>query len=1078
MKRLLLPLLILLLCIPAISIAQNDWENPEVTAINREPMRANFNHYSSYSEAEVYGRTSQFVKSLNGDWKFKYTHNSEDRPTDFFNPEFNSDSWDNIKVPAPWEMQGYGTLIYTNITYPYEPNPPYIKPLYDNGTPVGSYIKEFEIPKDWTEKEIFINLEGVSSAYYIWVNGQKVGYAQDSFLPSEFNITNYLKSGLNRVALEVFRWSDGAYLEDQDGWRVSGIIRDVNLIATPKSYIADIFIKNNLDSEYKNATTQIEVDVKNQSSKSGKYVVEATILYDNKVVAKSTEKLSVSKNSLKQTTLQMNLNSVEKWSFETPNLYNVVVELKTAASDVVDVVNSRTGYRALEINNRVFTLNGEPIKMKGVCRVANDPFTSKTISKERVLEEILVMKRNNINTIRTCHMPAEKWLYDYCDEFGIMIIDEANCESHGMRYGEESLAHFPEWEKAHVERMTRMIERDKNHPSVLQWSLGNEAGNGVNFKAMHDAAKELDSSRPTHYHFANDPISSDILGGGLIKSGKPNDMGRYVVSTDFAYMDKLDDTRPYLINEFSHSMGNGLGNLKEYVVEFDKYDWLIGGTIWDWSDQSVVVKSDDHKIMGMLIPQSEREFALSEAEKPNGKYFYAYGGDFGDKPNDFNFLNNGVVSPDLSRSAKLDEVAKCFQNIEFYAKNIEKGEVEIFNKFFFTSLDKYRIQWSILEEGVEIEKGQLHNVNIAPQERKTVILPLSNIKFEEGKEYIVLLSAHLKESTLWASSGYRIAWEQMILKQWNFNQTLAKSAKEVELNENESKIEITSGKSVFTFDKNSAMLSSITVNGSPLLENGPRLDFWRAPIDNDGTRVGKYVDGVFMEDGPGGRLTKLWEKAGYSNLSRVVNSVSAQLKDKIVVVNLSYRLNGKNDVWFDVDEVYTFNGDSQFSLNSNIKSSPKAPEVARVGYELEVDKSYAQFSYYGQGEKEAYCDKKDGAMFGHYSGTIDEQYVSYIYPQENGNKYNVRYAAVKNGEGKGLKVRGTAPIETSIRHFSTMKLAEARHTYELEKMDNSIWNINHLMAPVGNESCGPQPLPEYVLNAQNWNFTLLFDVVY
>lgn len=1079
LKNIILLSLMLSASVVGFADAPNDWENPEVTEINREPMRATFDHYATFDEAKFFGQPSPFVQSLNGEWRFNYVHEASERPMEFYKSDFDSSSWADIKVPGPWETQGFGTLIYTNARYPYLNNPPYIVSKYGYGTPVGSYLKEFDIPAEWNDKEIFIHLGGVSSAYYIWINGEQVGYAQDSFLPSEFNITSYLRKGTNSVALQVFRWSDGSYLEDQDGWRVSGIIRDVELVAKPKSHIADIAIVNNLDEEYKNATTSILVDLSNASTKKGRYTIEATIMDGENIVAQSQAKVTLQGNSCEQITLEMNIEKPRKWSFEHPNLYTAVVELKESKGKSIDVVNSRTGYRKIEIEGRIFKLNGEPIKMKGVCRVANDPFSAKTISKERILEEILLMKRNNINTIRTAHMPANKWLYEYCDEYGIMIIDEANVESHGMDYGPLTLAKPVEWQKAHVERMTRMIERDKNHTSVLHWSLGNEAGNGPNFKAMHLAAKELDPTRPTHYHFSNGPICCDIVGGGLVKRGKPNSFGRYQDVSDLDIIADCGDKRPYLLNEFAHAMGNGAGNLKEYAERFDKYDWLIGGTIWDWTDQSVIIKSDDHNIYGMMIPEEERAFALAEAAKPNGEYFYGYGGDFGDKVNDYNFLNNGIVNPNLERGGKLDEVAKCFQNIEFFASDLSRGEVEILNKFYFTPLSDFTLQWRLLHNGVETQSGALQDIDVAPQGRGVVTLPIEQMEMDNAGEYVVVISAHLKEETPWAESGYRIAWEQMVLKPWNFETTLEECHTAPRIVEGENIIEITSGSSVIIFDTKSAKIASIDLDGKPLLEDGPRLDFWRAPIDNDGTRPGRFDgQGNFQEDAAGGRLSILWADAGYNNMQRIVRSTSTDIVGNLAIVTLKYRLYGATeDIWFDVEECYKFNNNGEFELNSKIEASKEAPEVARVGYEIEVNSAFDQFSYYGQGEIEAYSDKKEAAMYGHYSDDVDSQFVNYIYPQESGNKYNVRWASVSSREGEALLVRGSEPIETSIRHFTTANLTAATHTTELEKIDNSIWNINHRMAPVGNESAGPRPLDQYVLNQGGWNFTLHFKII-
>ncbi len=1077
MKKKIFSILLAILIAPITVNAQNDWENPDVNSRNREPMRSAFRHYANFQDAAVFGLNSEKIMSLNGTWKFDYTHNSEERPMDFYKPEFNLSQWSEIEVPGAWELQGHGTLIYTNVNYPFEISPPRIKPILNNGTPVGSYVKEFTIPADWHESEVLIRLGGVSSAYYIWVNGEMVGYAEDSFLPSEFNITEYLSEGTNSVALQVFRWSDGAYLEDQDGWRVSGIIRDVELIALPKCYIADVAIVTDLCEEYRDATMTVDVKVKNMLRSNARYTITATLMDGDQVVATQSAKTSLQRDATKQSTIEFSVPNPKKWNFETPNLYNLVVELKTNNGEVYDVINSRVGFREVSIANRVFYLNGQPIKMKGVCRVASDPFYGKTETPGRLLEEILVMKRNNINTVRTSHMPATDLFYELCDEYGIMVIDEANVESHGFYYGPQSIAHFPEWTKPHVERMTRMIERGKNHPSILHWSLGNEAGNGINMEAMHLAAKALDATRPTHYHFSNAPISSDILGGGLFKGGKPNDLGRYISITDFALIDKSQDTRPYLLNEFSHGMGNGLGNLKEYVEEFDRYDWCIGGTIWDWCDQSILVNAHNPKIMGMLIPEEQREYAIAEAKKANGDYFYAYGGDFGDQPNDRNFLNNGIVPPDLSENAKLEEVRKCYQDIEFYASDLSAGEIEVWNKFYFTNLNSYDFYWALLEDGEEVAKGRLPQVDIAPTERGVVTLPLEQMPFENDREYIVILSAKTKESNLWSDAGFQVAWEQIVLKEWDFNCDMSEQSAPT-FRENSNTIEIETSRSTIVFSKTEGRIQSISTQNNTIAQSGLVLDFWRAPIDNDGTRAGHYNrDGKFIEDFRGGRLTGLWLKAGYDNLTRRVNSIDSRVEDDLLIIDVVYRLSGSDGVWFDVTESYKFNNEAEFTLSSDIKASPASPEVARVGYQMEISAGFENFAYYGQGKQEAYIDRKDGAKFGLYRGSVDEQFYNYIYPQENGNKYNVRWASVSNPAKQGLVVCGDQPVETSIRHYSNRQMSEAYHTTGLERTENIEWNINHRMAPLGNESCGPQPLDACVLNQKEWSFTLRFTIM-
>ncbi len=1066
MKTLAITLLSLM---PVCALAANDWEDPQVTQIGREPSRATFSHYADYSQAAVYGAPSEFELSLDGIWKFNYCHDAENRPVDFFNLDLSS--WDDITVPGPWDMQGFGTPIYTNVKYPFELNPPFIKGLFDNGTPVGSYFRTFRIPSGWDGRRVFLRFGGVSSAFYVWVNGKMAGYGQDSCLPSEFDITDFLRQGENTLAVQVFRWSDGSYLEDQDGWRISGIFRSVTLFSTPECRIADFFVRNDLDGEYRDAVTDVDVTVRNGGGAREPVWVKATLLDGRKVVGSAVGKASVRGKA--RLSLRMDVPCPRKWTSETPELYNVVLELTDRKGRVVDVVNTRTGFRKLEIRDRQFLVNGKALKMKGVCRVENDPFGAKCTSRERVLQEVLTMKRNNINTIRTAHMPAVEWLYEFCDEYGIMVVDEANCEAHGFGFKPTSLAHKPEWKHAHVERITRMIGRDKNHPCVFMWSLGNESDNGVNMQAMYQAARALDPDRPTHYHFCNEPLSSDILGGGLFRNGKPSPSGRYVMVSDLDLIAESKDTRPYLLNEFCHSMGNGLGNLKEYVRCFDRYDWLVGGTIWDWVDQGIVMKTDDHGVYGMMIPPEERSFALAEAGKPGGKYFYAYGGDFGDRPNDSNFLINGVMPSDLAPGSRLQEVAKCYQDIEFYARDLEAGEIEVFNKYYYTSLSSFRLGWKLLEDGVEVRSGLLGPCDLSPRSRAVLRLPLREMNMRGDAEYVVILYAALPRDRPWADKGHVVAWEQFILKPWDFSRSPLRESAPV-VSTHDGGITVSGGGSVFVFDGKTGLMSSISCGGRKLVESGPELGFWRAPIDNDGTGpVARYVKGKFVAERKGRRLARLWEEAGYPHLKRELKSLSTAGREVVC----EYRMTGRDDVWFDVKETYVFDNEGTFSLCSEIHPSPGTPEVARVGYTLTAGEGLDLFDYYGQGSQEAYCDRKDGAMFGRYGGSVDGQFVNYVYPQENGNKYNVRWARLRSLDGRSLYVTGDGPFQTSVRRYTEMQLAEAEHSCDLKPMPVAVWNINHLMAPLGNESCGPVPLEKYVLVPRDWKFTLYFRIM-
>ena len=1038
--------------------AQNDWENPEVFSVGTEPAR------SSYVRDGI---------SLNGEWMFKYVHEVSGRPEGFYHKGFDFSGWDTIQVPGPWELQGFGKPIYTNITYPFEKNPPFIKGVYDNGTPVGSYHRTFSVPKSWKKDRIYVRLGGVSSAYYIWINGKQVGYAQDSFLPSEFDITDYIHKGENTISLQVFRWSDGSYLEDQDGWRLSGIMRDVQLIHAPQTRIRDFFVTADLDDRYEDATLNVEVDL-DGDEKEGMQV--QVILSENaNTIASLTQNVEVGQSTYN---LSEQITNPKKWTSETPNLYDITINLCDRKGKVLDSVKSRTGFRKIEIRDRVFLLNGQPVKMKGVNRVEHDPFTGKYVTRERVLQEVLKMKRNNINTIRTSHMPAVEHLYEFCDEYGIMVIDEANVEAHGMGYNDQSLAHKPEWKAAHVARLVNMIERDKNHPCVLMWSLGNETDNGENLRAMYEASKELDPTRPVHYHFANEPISNDVLGGGLTDRQPHGISGRYARVRDMKYIASVSDSRPYLLNEFAHAMGNGMGNLKEYMAEFDAYDCLAGGIIWDWVDQGICRSVSDSTVYGMVIPLEERAKATAECLKPESGYYWAYGGDFGDRPNDSNFCCNGIVQPDLGDNSKLNEVRKVFQDIEFYASDLASGKIKVQNKFRFTGLESLDIKWTLLENGKEVKSGVFENLNTAPCQSSEVELPVDELDLRADKEYIVILSAHLKEQTNWCDAGYEVAWEQFVLKEWGFSKaSLPISEGEVHVAETDLAYLVTGKDFQVEFGKREGVILSVRRNGQIVMTSGPVLDFWRAPIDNDGTASSvRYENGKMVVDGRGGRLTKLWDRTGYPYIKRTVEDVSCKPEGSIVTVAVRSHISvTKEAMGFNVIETYIFNAEGDFSLHSRIEPYGDLPEVARVGYDVKLPVSYNQFGWYGKGPYEAYSDRKDGVRFGLYNGSVEEQFVNYILPQENGNKYDVRWTSLKDDSNSGWTVASDNPMETSVTYYTNMNIAEAGHPYRLTKCGDVIWHLNHLMAPLGNESCGSRPLEPYVLRPRVWDFTLFFE---
>ena len=1042
---------ILSICIimgfPELSNSQNDWENELVTSLNKEPAHASFN----YSKNQL--------ESMNGTWNFAYFKNPDDVPDNL-----DSIKWSSIKVPGTWQMQGFGIPIYTNITYPFDANPPFIKGI--NGNPVGIYERTFQSRSDWKGKQIIIHFGSVSSAFYIWVNGEKVGYSEDSWSPAEFNITRYIKEGTNNIQLKVFRWSDGSYLEDQDGWRMSGIYRDVSLIIKPEINVRDYFVTTPFSGE-NNALLHVKVSVANQSiHKALGYKLLLKLKDRGKIIQNSELDLeTIEPCAEKEFLLESLITNPQKWSHEYPYLYDLEIQINDNTGKLLECLTSEVGFREIKIVGNQLLLNSKPILIKGVNRVEHDPVNGKYIPRKRMEEEIKIMKQHNINCVRTAHYPADPYFYQLCDEYGIIVIDEANVESHGMKYGDESLAKQKSWEKAHVERYEAVIQRDKNHPSVIIWSYGNEAGNGVNMIAMQKKAKELDPDRPTHYHFSDEPHTADILGGGINGRGKKNEFSRYQSISDLIFIAESGLDRPFLLNEYAHSMGNAMGNLEEYMDVFEKYPTLIGGCIWDWVDQGIT-KSVEGNTYGNKIDNKGK--ANQECHQPDGNYFWAYGGDFGDKPNDANFCLNGLLLPDLTLTPKILEVKKVYQNISFAELDLPNGLVEVHNKFNFTNLSNYHFRWAIRENGLAVQRGELLDLNIMPGSKGLLKIPFDASTFNPGKEYILTISAHEKSATKWAPAGYEIAWEQFTLQPWTFAKNVDTAIGNISSKKSGDNLIIKSGLTTIVFDLMQGNIRTISKNNQELIKSGPVVNFWRAPIDNDGG-YGRLQKG---------RLAKVWMQAGLDSLETSIQKISIlnETSEEIKIAVAKTSQAKEKDCGFRIIESYRFTSNGQVELKAEIEPFGDLPyTLPRIGYEIHVPETYQQFSWYGKGPQYSYSDLKQGAKLGQYSGSVDDQFFNFEVPQENGNKSDVRWLTVTDSKGQGIRISGNQPLNTSIRKFSVMNLSTACHPFELEKLPYSILNIDYLMGPLGNESCGPAPLQKYLVNPERCSFTFTME---
>jgi len=1015
-------------------LTKPDWENPEVVGINKEPGHCTLIPYLDIGTAlKADRKASRFYKSLNGNWKFHWVSKPADRPRDFYKPSYDVNTWDQISVPSNWQMHGYGIPIYLNVPYPFPPNPPYIPHDYN---PVGSYRRQFTISDEWENRQIFLHFDGVKSAFYLWVNGRKVGYSQDSMTPAEFNITQYLKSGENTLAVEVYRWSDGSYLEDQDMWRLSGIYRNVYLFATPQVHVSDFFVRTDLDDSYTNATLMIRPKIANYTDQNLKgWTVEAQ-LYDPETEPVLPKPLTRSVSSIigerypqrdnvKFALLEAKVRSPHKWSAETPHLYTLVLTLKDASGQVVEIESCRVGFRKIEIKDGQLFINGKSIKLFGVNRHEHDPDHGRAIPISRMIQDIKLLKRHNINAVRTSHYPDDPAWYDLCDEYGIYLIDEANLESHGLK---GYLSNVASWHNAFIERAIRMVERDKNHPSVIFWSLGNETGCGPNHAAMAAWIKDYDPTRPIHYEgAAGDPVDYPYVDMISRMYARIPEIIRLAT-------DPIDD-RPMVLCEYAHAMGNSVGNLKEYWGAIRSHKRLIGGFIWDWADQGLRKKS------------------------PDGKEFWAYGGDFGDKPNDGNFCCNGLVQPDRKPNPSLYEVKKIYQRIHVSPVDILAGKFRVHNEYDFRNLDFTDISWELSADGRVIQKGTLPKLSLAPGAERDLQIPFEKPNLQPGAEYWIKIIFALAGDTTWAERGHILAWDQFKIP---FNVPPAPVVDPnmmplLSLKQTSQNIIITGSNFEVMFGKKSGALESFVFNEKQLVASALVPNFWRVPIDNDnGNGMPKRL-GAWRNAGP----------------NRTVNTVKAkQLKPQIVRITSEAAIPvGTNSTYKIVYIVY---GSGDIIVDSTLTpSGNNLPDLPRFGMQMAVPGQFSKLTWLGRGPHETYWDRKTGAAVGLYSGHVNEHIHNYIRPQENGNKSDVRWMALTDSEGVGLVAVGVPTIYISAWPFTMKDLEKAKHIHELPRRDTITVNLDYKQMGVGgDDSWGALTHPEYTLPAKSYNYRL------
>ncbi|MBT3193194.1 MAG: DUF4981 domain-containing protein [Verrucomicrobia bacterium] len=1048
-----------LLDTPPADTLHPDWENETMIGRNKQPGHATFIPYDSEQHAIADAADSPWLRSLNGNWKFHWAKKPDERPIGFFAPEFDVHSWDRIPVPSNWQIEGYGKPIYSNAEYPFRTGSPRdwnAKDDYNFRTdpprimgavpkhwtqatfrnPVGSYRRDFDVPAAWDGRRVFLHFAGVQSAMYVWVNGQEVGYSQGSMTPAEFDITDTLQPGKNTLACEVYRWCDGSYLEDQDFWRLSGIYRDVFLFATPHVHIRDFFAVGDLSNDYRDGKLSVTADLRNLGTKdAGRLQVEAKLLdAEGRIVATPRASLSALDAGVEQAiSLAADIPEVKHWTAETPYLYTLVLSL-TQDDVETQYLTCKTGFRRIEIRDQQLFVNGKSVLLKGVNRHEIDPDRGRVMTDDLMLKDILLMKQFNVNTVRTAHYPNDPRFYKLCDYYGIYVMDEANLESHSlMNNPATQLGCAPSWEAAHVDRGVRMVERDKNHPSVVFWSLGNEAGPGPNFEAMRRAMVRIDDTRLIHYERFNEVADID--------------------STMYPNLDMLtkqgesDSAKPFFVCEYAHAMGNALGNFKEYWDVIETYPRLIGGCIWDWVDQ------------GLRATYGPDGNAVVAPGMQGGKQFFAYGGDFGDHPNSGDFCINGMLFADREIPPKMHEMKRIYQYVGIGL--VDDGALTISNKYFHTNLDALNASWELFAEGEMLAKGQLGQLDVPAGADTTVSLgrhfkeTVARAERRPGTETFLRVSFKLASAAPWAPEGHEVATAQF--RVMTTERPLMHIADDAELEISRDNGVRVSGKDFSVhFGAGSGTIDKLVYGGRTLIHGrGPEFSVYRARVSND-----RYT---FRE----------WDALQLHNMLRTVKSVSVLGPTAgcvQVLVQVNYRT--PKGVELDVNTAWTVFGDGTIVSDNSIEPSGKHPRLTlgRMGFDLQVPGTFDNLRYFGHGPWENYSDRKVAADVGLYTSTVAQQYVPYPKPQACGNREDVRWLTLSADDDAGLMVVADQRMSFTALHYTQQELAARRHTCDLNSSKDVVLSIDCKQLGIGNGSCGPGPLWEHIIRPRRTDF--------
>lgn len=1007
---------------------KEEWLNPEVNAINRAPARAAFFAYpDEQSAAEGIREKATNFMSLNGMWKFNWVRNQTDRPVNFYREDFEDNHWVDFPVPGLWELNGYGDPIYKNMGYAwsnqFEPNPPIVE---STNNFVGSYRKTIEIPNDWRGQQVFLNVGSATSNLYVWVNDKFVGYSEDSKMAAEFELTRYLKPGKNLIAMQVYRWCDGSYLEDQDFWRFSGIGRDVYLYARKALHVEDLFVIPDLDSEYKDGSLNITGKVTHGGAN---LELELKDCKGNVVASQQTKT-----DGRGNINTRLDVENPLKWSAEDPNLYKLFITVKDG-NKVSEVIPQQIGFRKIELkkDKGQIWVNGQPVLFKGANHHEMDPLTGYVISRERMIEDIRIMKENNFNAVRTCHYPDDPKFYDLCDEYGLYVVCEANVESHGMGYDERTLAKEPRYAKAHLERNQRMVESFKNHPSIIFWSLGNEAGDGPNFVACYEWIKKRDNSRPVQYEQARQREHTDIV---CPMYADYNWMERYVT--------EKKQERPLIQCEYAHAMGNSLGGFKEYWDLIRKYPELQGGFIWDYVDQGL------------------------RAYTPEGNIIYKYGGDYNIwDTSDNNFNINGLINPDRIINPHMLEARKIQQAVWTTPVDLEKGLVNVYNENFFTYLCDLYLEWQILADGEIILQGIVDDLKVKPQETAQIQLGYDRTNLPAGKELLLNTSYKLKRAKQLLPAGFVIAYDQMTIAPYEKFCASVSECKAVDIYENVVQIEVSAGEVKVSFDKRDGWIKEIFMNGLPMMEYGTAIkpNFWRAPTDND---FGAGLQRKFVA----------WKQPEINK-----KEITAERNGNNALIKVRYEIPALHAELFMEYEV-NYAGEIRIKEEMKVdKSKQDMPHLFRYGMQMVMPKQFDRIEYYGRGPGESYSDRYLNQPIGLYKQFVKDQYYNYVRPQESGTKIDLRTWKVMDIDGHGLLFRSDKPFSASALNYLQDDLDDGwkkhqRHSGEVKPRDYTVVSFDLVqMGLACINSWGAWPLEEYRIPYDDYTFNVVIKPV-